>query len=140
MPNPLPALLLLLTTCAHAQPGGQVYQPLLYDVPIIFENPEDSADFARFREGLQMLGQPTETGDGGQGRYRLVWQDQLQGGLRMVTRGDGQRLKEQGLATPMVFGPFSSHFRTADGRRGVMVTHEWPCALVCVVTSYYMEE
>ncbi|MCB9179040.1 MAG: hypothetical protein H6590_06420 [Flavobacteriales bacterium] len=140
MPNPLLALLLLLTACAQAQHGVQVYQPsLLYDVPIIFENPEDSAEFARFREGMQLEEQPVGTGDNGTAKYRLVWEDRLQGGLRLVTRGDDEMMKDPAIDITG-FGPFHSPFRTADGKRGVMVTHEWPCALVCVVTSYYVEE
>ena len=141
MPNPLPALLLLLTACAQAQTGVQVFQPdPLYDVPIEYENPGDSAAFARFREGMQLVDQPQGTGDTGIARYRLVWEDRLQGGMRHVIRGDGERLKDHATAGPADFGPFHSPFRTADGRRGVMLTHEWPCALVCIVTSYYVED
>lgn len=139
MPNPLPALLLLLTACAQAQPGVQVFQANpLYDVPITFENPEDSAAFARFRAGMQLVDQPQGTGDNGTARYRMVWVDRLQGGMRMVTRGDDEMMKDQAIDI-MGFGPFLTSFRTADGKRGVMVTHEWPCALVCRVTSYYVE-
>ena len=141
MPNPLPALLLLLTACAQAQPGVQVFQPNpLYEVPIIYESPGDSMDFAHFREGIKVMDPPSETGVSGPGRYRLVWEDRMQGGMRVVARSDGERLKDHRMAGPSDFGPFHSPFRTADGKRGVMVTHEWPCALVCVVTSYYVEE
>ena len=141
MPNPLPALLLLLTACAQAQPGVQVFEPNpLYDVPIVYDSPEDSAAFARFLEGFQVMDPPSETGVSGPGRYRMVWEDRMQGGMRHVIRGDGEWLKDHAMAGPSGFGPFQSPFLTADGKRGVMVTHEWPCALVCVVTSYYVEE
>ena len=141
MPNLLPVLLLLLTACAQAQPGVHVFQPNpLYDVPIVYDNPEDSAAFARFLEGFQVMDPPSETGVHGQGRYRLVWESRMQGGMRHVIRGDGEPLKDHKMAGPSDFGPFHSSFRTAEGKRGVMLTHEWPCALVCIVTTYYVEE
>lgn len=141
MPNPLPALLLLLTACAQAQQPIQVFQPSpLYDVPMMFESPEDSADFARFRKGLQVVDPSSGTGVSGQGGFRLAWVERLHGGMQMVTRGDGATLKDRPGALLTDFGPFHAPFCTADGKRGIMETHEWPCALVCAVTSYYVEE
>jgi hypothetical protein len=39
-----------------------------------------------------------------------------------------------------VYSETSIPFRTADGRRVLVLTHEVPCGLICRTTWYYVEE
>ena len=109
----------------------------LYFGPAYFENARDSAEFTFFRTGLRRL-DPTLPTDTTTAQYRMVWQENQHGGFWMVSRGDGSLLRHTGNH---MFDPSMSYpFRTANGRRGVVVTHDIPCGLIRRTTWYYVED
>ena len=105
--------------------------------PVWFENAQDSADFALFRQGLttdpdRKKGTPTS--------YRMVWRAHQQGGYCSITRGEGSLTLPPNEVVSIDAFVTRTPFRTADGRRGLMIWHEWPCALICRSAMYYVEE
>ena len=134
-------VLQLLPFFAAAQDPITVMQNDYQDpfVPHLFESPADSAAFMQFRAGLEML-PSTGTPDTVRHQLHMVWRVQLRGGLWSVRRGDGSELQDV---------PFNANadtwygrlpFRAADGRCGLMLFHEFPCALLCRSVQYYVEE
>ncbi len=132
--------LLILANTAQAQgkPNFPDPQQAYFGVPI-FENPADSAEFMEFHSGLQWDSVVTAL-DTSRTTYKLVWRDNQHGGFWMVSRGDGSTLVRS--TGTMCIGPmhYEGHFRTASGKRGIMIAWETPCGLICRTASYYVEE
>ncbi|MCC7501011.1 MAG: hypothetical protein IT229_00685 [Flavobacteriales bacterium] len=131
------SLSVLLSLCAHAQdrtteqraefPFGQPY----------WASASDSADYSHFRQGLTWAG-PVPSTDTTTTLYRQVWVESLHGGIAMIARGDGSVMPYR---ADQVIGWFDViPFRLADGRRGLTVSHETPCGLICRDTVYYVED
>ncbi len=107
--------------------------------PAYFENAQDSADFMKFRNGLQRV-DPSLPMDTTTVEYRLLWRVVERGGITIASRGDGRVMRS---AERVVFEPYALTclpFRTADGRHVLVLAHEEPCALICRSTEYYVEE
>ena len=130
------ALALLLSVALHAQipPIGSMDQPFHFG-PALYESPEDSAAFVQFREGLSFDVPHTALATS---PYRLLWRESEQGGLHIVIQGDGSKIMtlrgNASIDELILYDPF----RTADGRPGILVSYERPCALICRTTSYYL--
>lgn len=133
-------MLLLLANTAQAQDQPTFPDPQhgYFGVPN-FENPSDSAEFMQFHAGLRWDGTVTAL-DTSSTTYKLVWREDQHGGLWVVSRGDGSRLLRKAGITRI--GPMhgEGHFRTAGGKRGIMIEWETPCGLICRTASYYVEE
>ena len=105
--------------------------------PPRYESAKDSAAFAQFRQGLTFEHRDTDRASTG---YRMVWREHQQGGLWTITREKGSD------PIPPYEGKVIDHFlirtpfRTADGRRGLLIVSERPCALICRSAEYYLEE
>ncbi len=133
-------LLFLLPSFAQAQEPPML--PAIghpYFGPAYFETTQDSADFMQFRNGLQPV-DTTRTPDTTTFQYRLVWIVNERGGMTVVSRGDGSVMRS---AEHVAFAPYalmSLPYRTAEGRRGLVLAHEEPCALICRTAHYYVEE
>lgn len=109
-----------------------------YFGPVHFASVQDSADFVQFRKGLRWE-EAAPTSDTTTIRYRMEWAENLHGGMAMITRGEGSlRLTVENR--PLDWFGSRHHYRTADGRRGVLVVHDIPCGLVCRDSWYYVEE
>lgn len=100
-----------------------------------FSTAADSAAFMQFIAGLD--GREV-TWDQEQPvlNWRLAWTESQHGGSWNVVRGDGSvvhQLREQpmGFALPM---------RTAEGKQGLVMIEEHPCAMICRNVRYYVEE
>ena len=130
--------LILLPVFAQAQEPPML--PAIghpYFGPAYFETTQDSADFMQFRNGLQPV-DPARPADTTTFQYRLVWIVNERGGVAVVSRGDGSLIQIEGSS---IIGYFMHlPFRMVDGRRGFMVIHETPCALICRGTVYYVED
>ncbi len=132
--------LLLLANSAQAQdqPAFPDPQHRYFGVPQ-FENPADSAEFMQFRAGLQW-DETITASDTASTTYKLVWRENQHGGLWFVSRGDESTLVRS--AGVKHIGPMlgEGHFRTASGKRGILIAWETPCGLICRTASYYVEE
>ena len=119
------------TDASTAWPGAQR--------PLVFDQPADSADFMRFVSSLSLQG-TTEEPNILAHRYRQVWRISEHGGIAYVMRGDGQ-LTTLDAERPTVEG-FDTllPLRTRDGQACVMRQWEYPCAMICRTTEYYIEE
>ena len=129
---------LLLSAVMHAQDPLMVLNDEQFHFgPLLFANPEDSAAYAQFRKGLQRAEPDVEPADS---HYRMVWREHQQGGRHTVSRGDGTTVMptrgDSGVDELFLY----THFRTADGRQGVLVSYERPCALICRSAIYYVAE
>lgn len=135
--NTLP-FALLLPAVMHAQdPLTVLYDEHFHFNPMLFENPDDSAAYAQFRKGLQRTDLDAETGTA---NYRMVWREHQQGGVHTVSRGDGTTVMPTRYVSGVDELTSYTHFRTADGRQGILVSYERPCALICRSVVYYVEE
>ncbi len=127
----------LLPLCAHAQertpeprdefPFGRPY----------WASASDSADHSLFRQGLMWEGLTPST-DTTMTNYRQVWVESLHGGVTIIARGDGSVMPYRAEQVNNWFSVI--RFRMADGRRGLTVSHETPCGLICRDTMYYVED
>lgn len=104
-----------------------------------FENPADSEEFMQFHAGLQWK-ETVNALDTAISAYKLGWRENQHGGLGLVSRGDGSTLVS--TAGVMRIGPMHDEglFRTASGKRGIMIVWETPCGLICRTAGYYVEE
>lgn len=137
----LPVVILatiLSNTTAAQEHTSPVQQHSYFGLPI-FENSADSAEFMQFQAGL--LWDETVTAmDSTSISYKLVWRENQHGGLRVVSRGDGSTLAPS--STYMRVGPIhgEGHFRTSTGKRGMVISWETPCGMICRTANYYVEE
>lgn len=136
-------VLFLLPLVAQAQePHSTIANLPPYFGPAIFENPQDSADFTQFVNGLRRV-DPTLPPDIATFQYRLVWRVVERGGITVASRGNGSVMRS---AERLAFDPhppytlMSLPYRTADGRRILVLAHEVPCGLICRNTECYVEE
>ncbi len=111
----------------------------MYFGPAKFESAKNSADFVQFRKGLEPLGltRDKETVDI---KYRLVWSENQHGGRWFVTRGDGRVKRTIETEAFPLSNSLPLGYRTADGRRVLILVHEEPCGLICRSVWYYVEE
>ncbi|MBL7952518.1 MAG: hypothetical protein JNM62_12460 [Flavobacteriales bacterium] len=133
-------LLLLLPLYAEAQePIGPSLNAQHHFGPPVFESAADSADFMRFRSGIRaedlMTAEATPDIV-----YRLVWQEAEHGGRWSVTRGDGTPPPKRDRNTRLGALEYGLPFRTAEGERGLLISSEYPCAMICRSAWYYVEE
>lgn len=137
----LPVVILatnLSNTSTAQEHTSPVQQHSYFGLPI-FENSADSAEFMQFQAGLQWNETVTSM-DSTSISYKLAWRENQHGGLWVVSRGDGSTLARSSTRTRR--GPFQgeAHFRTVNGKRGIMVEWETPCGLICRTASYHVEE
>jgi hypothetical protein len=100
-----------------------------------FESARDSLDYLHFTAGL--CARPAElTTDTNTAGLRMAWRAAEFGREWYVKRGDGSPPEDLELR------PFSSRLAmlTAEGKRALLVTEEYPCALNCHTVWYFMEE
>ena len=140
MHNTRPALHLLFLLPFFAQAQDPVAPPQTdhwFHGPAYFENAQDSAAFMQFRYGLAADATlPTDTTT----QYRMLWRENQHGGMTLLSRGDSSLIKAPVHRGFSVYSETSIPFRTADGRRVLVLTHEVPCGLICRTTWYYVEE
>lgn len=136
--RPVLHLLFLLPFFAQAQePAPPPRNDHWFYGPAIFENTQDSAAFMQFRYGLAAdANLPTDTTI----RYRMLWRENQHGGLTLFSRGDSSLIKAPEHGAFSVYSEASIPFRTKDGRRVLVLTHDVPCGLICRSVCYYMEE
>lgn len=104
--------------------------------PPTFASTEDSLAFTAFRQGLVTVAAAPVADSR---TYRQLWREVQHGGRWSVARGDASGwAAPTAEVTTALFGPYIP-FRTADGRRGWMVVHDIPCAMVCRSAEYYVE-
>lgn len=134
------ALLLLSISAACGQAASVPARPeQAFHGPTLFASAADSADYVQFMSGMQRaeLGTPVEGPVSG---YRLVWITSEHGGMFAASRGDGSApaLREKDLLSDA--REFALPFRTAEGKRGLSVVSDKPCALICRTVWYYVEK
>ncbi len=107
-----------------------------YFGPARYASPRDSLDFTRFRQGLTIESSGIDTSL----TYRLIWREDQHGGSWTVSREDGSATLAPTEA--MIINGFQLHtsFRTAEGQRGVLVSFDRPCAMICRSARYYVQE
>lgn len=130
------AQLLPFVPCAQ-EPLLDVMSDHLHFGPAQYANAHDSADFALFRRGLttdttSKAGPPTS--------YRMVWREHQQGGFWSIARGEGSLTLPPNEDVSIHGVEDRTPFRKADGRRGLMIWHDRPCALICRSAMYYVED
>ncbi|MBK9763277.1 MAG: hypothetical protein IPO87_07910 [Flavobacteriales bacterium] len=131
-------LLFFLSVFAQAQePTAPPLKDHTFHGPAYFENAKDSTDFMQFRNGLAAdASLPTDTTT----QYHMLWRENQHGGMSLLSRGDSSLIKAPVHGAFSVYSETSIPFRTADGRRVLVLTHEVPCGLICRSTWYYVEE
>ena len=130
-------ILLLFPLFAHAQDTPTTFQDDHLFGPTYWASAADSVDFTAFLSALQLT-DPGQDGDSTSVTYHLVWRKNQHGGVAVVSRGDGSALR---VAARTLIGFYENHpFHMPDGRRGVVMIHDEPCALICRDTVYYVED
>ncbi len=138
----LPFLLFLLSFTAHAQesfapafdPGDNFIQRYR------FGSPSDSSDYRRFRDAM-LFDLPEGNAPGPWPTYRLLWIESSQfGGRSMVMRGDSSILAEEEARPTIGAYEWTRRFGTVDGKRGILLFYDRPCAMICQSVRYYVEE
>lgn len=132
-----PCLLLLLALAGHAQdPFAPILDGHDHFGPRLYASPKDSVDHAHFRAGL-MLVDTTGTEPSLLPAYRSLWRESQHGSLWTLSRGDGRAMAVQVLQP---LWEHVLHFRTSDGKRGIMILRDTPCGMICRSVDYYVEE
>lgn len=132
------ALLAITGKAQHAPPSGTDAAMRTFR-GFHFADPSDSSAFLEFIRDLR-----PDTGEldveRTPKRFRQVWRISEHGGLSFVSRGEGTELidREGPVIGNGMFADLA--FRTAAGTRGVMRFWEYPCAMICRTTEYYLEE
>lgn len=126
------------TSQAHDPPTFPDPQHGFFGLPV-FESPADSAEFMRFRAGLQWEETVTAM-DSTSTSCKLVWREDQHGGLWVVSRGDGSTWPRSSGTKRIGPRHDEAHFRTVGGKHGIVITWETPCGLICRTASYYVEE
>lgn len=137
----LPFVLFGLSFTANAQ---DPFVPMLdtghgHFGPRRYELLSDSVDYARFRASLRVE-DVTGSDPIPWSSYRMLWRESQHGGLWSVTRGDNSVLTARDATPGIGDYEWTQRFRTVEGKRGIILVHDRPCAMICRSVRYYLEE